>query len=315
MTRSFMLTVAIALTSLFSYAGQPSYLVYELAGMPADAVSSSVAVVMDDGRCYGVWIDDAGEQREFVWCLEPTADYPAGFTEVVIDFAGESGDINNDRHWAKQVWGWSEPLQVSIPNAGLWIPGAAQFTIGSLGGDMSASRGLSDDGLIVGWSKTNELDSHGNQRTRGFVWDGVNGMIAVPDVLGFEHLTLNDVQPSEYVTVGTAWNNSAAVWAPMGDEIVYDDSVGVYLDENDSPVLLDGLLPSGSVWQVAGANSVNSHRWIGGSAMGSDGLLHAVLLVPNKADSNQNGVIDTTDLIKIYSRDAVDRDVLVNCMD
>ncbi|MGV6815437.1 MAG: GC-type dockerin domain-anchored protein, partial [Phycisphaerales bacterium] len=280
----------------FASAGQPSYLVYELSGMPADAVSSSVSIVMDDGRCYGVWVDDAGEQREFVWCLEPTTDYPAGFTEVVMDFAGEHGDVNNNRAWAKQVWGWSEAGQEHVPHAGLWISGGAEFAIGSLGGEMSASRGISDDGLIVGWSKIHLLDSNGNQRTQGFIWDDVNGMVAVPAMSGYEHMSLNDVQPMDLIAVGTAWNNSTGVWAPMGHEITYDDSVGVYLDENDSPVLLDELLPSGSAWQISGANSVNSHRWIGGSAMGSDGLIHAVLLVPNKADPNQDGVIDVDDL-------------------
>jgi hypothetical protein len=51
-----------------------------------------------------------------------------------------------------------------------------------------------------------------------------------------------------------------------------------------------------SVWRVTGANAINSHQWIAGSAQGTDGMIHAVLVVPNKADTDRDGSIEPLDL-------------------
>jgi len=124
-------------------------------------------------------------------------------------------------------------------------------------------------------------------------------MSQVSGLTTFTHFSINDIHPSLDITVGTAWDWSGIVsesqLPPLGTEMHAADSSAVIVIAGVSEPL-DNRLPTTSDWQITGANAINSHQWIGGSAQGTDGMIRAVLIVPNKADTDRNGVIEPLDL-------------------
>ncbi|MBL4809111.1 MAG: hypothetical protein JKY43_03515 [Phycisphaerales bacterium] len=309
----FATICTVLYASYSALAGQSSYLVFPVPDLPAESVSSSLTAVFDDGLCVGVWYDADGNDHSFAWAPEATDDYAQGYTDTGIWWAREIGDKNIDGHWARQSWIWSPSLQDSVPTPGYWIPGSPQTAIGTLGGESGASRAISDTDTLIGWSQTADFDPAGNPVSHGFVWTEAGGMAAVEPLTGFEHLTLNDIHPDELLIVGTMWNAELREpgWIPpLGDEIIVADSEGIYLD-NGNPVSINALLAPACQWEITGANSVNSQQWIGGSAQGNDGMLHAVLLIPNKADVDMDGQITIQD-ITIYLQNYGSNDPLAD---
>lgn len=281
---------------------QTAYLVFEIPGLPNEAVSGSLVSVDDQGVCIGVWYDDQGNANEFLWAPQQTDDTPAGYTSNGIWWHTEPGDVNIDNLYARQGWRMSPSLQIPRPVAAIWDPGTPQIELGTLGGESSATRGIADDERIVGWSESQSIDTYGNPQVRGFTWDNANGMVQIDPPSGFEHLALSDIHPDQDIIIGTAWTYTQTGWssyAPLGDETsdIYAASAAVVRTPQGVEVL-DARLPAQSTWQTTGANAINSVQWIAGSASDSTGMIRPVLLVPNKADINKDGSIDTNDLIQ-----------------
>lgn len=304
-----MLRVALLAAAASGATAQTAYLVFPIPDLPAEAVSSSLISVSDDGVCTGVWFDEACRGNAFIWVLDDSEPSIAGYIEAGISWERETGDINIDGHWAKSTStrrsGYDNSLRsMASPANGLvrtpayWIPGAREFSIGHLGGERGACRGICDTGKVVGWSETRDLDTHGNRVVSGFTWNATDAMRPLTGLPTFAHFTANDIHPSLDITIGTAWDWDGVVpqdqLPPLGTEMHAADSSAVLVSAGVSEPL-DTRLPATSVWHITGANAINTHGWIAGSAQAPGGVIQAVLVIPNQADIDRNGSIGPDD--------------------
>jgi hypothetical protein len=135
-TNTHRMIQAAAVSAVASIStAQTAYLVFPIPDIPAEAVSSSLTGVSDDGVCTGVWFDEQGYPTAFTWVLDDSDPTIAGYRDEGIWWERERGDINDDEHWANSTKQLTAFHSVSVHTPAYWIPGAAQFGIGHLGGE------------------------------------------------------------------------------------------------------------------------------------------------------------------------------------
>ena len=279
-------------------------LAFLIPDLPASAVSSSVLGTTNEGQAVGVYYTASGDARKFVWLPEATATLPAGTHDAgpAVLLNSEHGAISDLGTWARAKW--SKPAWANNwpqPVAAMWSPGAPQTTIGTLtGGRASMFRGLSDFEEAYGWSETALSDAHGNRIRHGIAWDSANGLSTIAPLPGFDHAACNGVSDDGATVVGTAYSLSVAITErdQPGREVrpVMSDSRGI-LVENGLAIDLSLALPITSGLDVTSAASISDLGWISGSVRGTDGVVRAAILVPNKADFKKDGTITPNDLV------------------
>jgi hypothetical protein len=207
----------------------------------------------------------------------------AGWTTVPAA-PGSGADFIRRAWW----WDWQVPYVTIDPLAG---------------GVQNAAQGVSDSGIVTGWSEISGQDVTGSTLVVPFTWTPQVGSMPISVLDGYDHAQGTWVN-SAGVVVGDAFTLESAaapateVWgthaaltidAPRAAQRAFISFAG-----EATPI--DERLIGAAFWSIERATFIAESGEILCVGYNAGGIPHALLLVPVNADLNGDDVVEDTDL-------------------
>lgn len=294
-------------------------------GAPAGSECVRPLRVAERGAVFGIIEQELpASDIPVVWLPHPEFGLPAGLHQ--LEPTGVIPPPVGAGHAYMASW-----TPVTDPVTGDVVSQAFLYQLGSpleliprLGpGLASAGRGVSENGIVAGWTEVGSEDSFGAPIIMGFAWDQVHGHRIVPPLEGHSHARCIWVNRSGTV-IGTSFDVAAYIDGPTVDAeiaaqtpfLAHTGSPQGQVVASVTPVALDSLLTEAG-WIIESVEHINDAGIISAVGIDPSGIRTGVLLVPSGADFDASGEVDLEDfalflaaagegqLIADYSQDGV----------
>lgn len=272
----------------------------ELLPLEAGATASRAFGVNDSGVVAGESVLSATRRGATLWAADGSATLLGTLPNPAsANFSSVAFAVNN----AGTAAGWSD--SVDSTRAYRWTAAAGMASLGTLaGGSQTRAYAISADDSVVGWgtsaagdrgflagaglSSVGALTTAAGSRTRAFgasnngwvagdasdpalgsvafVWSVSSGLLSLGKLPGAASSFGADIN-SAATAVG--WNEGGA-----------NGEAGFVWTAQDGMQSFNSLLVDAAGWQVQRARAINDLGLVVANAVGSDGQVHAVLLIP-----------------------------------
>lgn len=284
------------------------YIAYELplpTGFQGPAIPLRIGV---RGQVVGHVADEASQMHAIAWLVRSEGEMHTGVH--VVGRVNSTRQVNaGTEHWAASYF---PDALVSHRRAWAWTPKTHSILIDALtASGRNEAYGISQNGIVAGWSETGEHDVHGAPVVIGFAWDVFGDLRPVVPLEGLTHSVCNWVNSSG-VVVGMSFDLAACqtdpavdqldegltIWMPRSRSsafIVKVGSAGIAVDHIEAQSL-DALVVSDRHWTITSAEFIDDRGIIACTGMDDGGRDAGLLLVPVDADENADRRIDPAEL-------------------
>ncbi|HLO41505.1 MAG TPA: GC-type dockerin domain-anchored protein [Phycisphaerales bacterium] len=206
----------------------------------------------------------------------------AGWTTIAAP-VGSGVDFIRRAWW----WDWQVPYLTIDPLAG---------------GVQNGACGVSDSGIVTGWSEIDATDSTGSRVVVPFTWSASDGSLPITILEGYEHAQGTWVNSAGTV-VGEAFSLSSQavpvenVWgidAPLAVE-ASRSAQRAFISFAGEATALDERLVGAAFWSIERATYIAESGEVLGVGYNAGGIPYGLLLIPVNADLNDDDVVEEAD--------------------